>query len=181
MSNIKFADAYIVWPNIQPQDWLIKLPNDNNKVLRYRERQCYGTLSADQTIPDSTNTILLFDTFYTNDYRMAQQPSVPDWRETVKFPGSYLITRNVSFEANATGIRQVTLLINWAVTIPNPNTNQIQVIKWFTGWPFSINTITWSIEVNLQYNDYIQLEVYQDSGWPLDVDKIATSFRIYGT
>lgn len=181
MAVTNIGTGYIVWPNLEPQDGLIKLPNDNNKVLRYRERQCYSTLSVNQTIPNTTNTIVLFDTFFTNDYRMDDQPLVADGRMTVKSPGSYLVTRNIAFEASATGIRQVRLLVNGAVTIPNPNTNQIQVIHGFVWWPFAINTITWSIEVNLQYNDYIQIEVYQDSGWPLNVDKIATSFRIYGT
>lgn len=170
-----------IWLSIESQPWLIELPVDNKKWLRYRERYCNTTLSANQSIPDATNTIVLFDTFYTSDFRMKAQPTIADGRMTVKFPWFYSLTWNICFEESATGIRQVVLLINGAVTIPNPNTNQIQVIPGFTWWPYAINTITGSIWANLQYDDYVQIQVYQDSGGALDIDKIATSFRIYWT
>lgn len=176
----KYDRIFIKRPSLQNEKipGLDKLPENNNKLLRYRERYCYATLSEDQTLTTATDTIVDFDTFATNvDYM-----SATDGRIQIKYTWNYWITWNISFDANATWRRQTKLLYNWTLNMPLLVWSRVvQVIDWSSNWgSFWINSITWGTQLYLQNWDYIQIEAQQTSWWDLDLDFWYTSIKLYG-
>lgn len=81
-------------------------------------------------------------------------------RLTCKTAGKYLVTGNVSFAANATGIRQLQIKLNGATTVGA------------VGWSASSAGTTDLVVVTLYdmaVNDYVELIAAQNSGGALNV------------
>ena len=120
--------------------------------------------NANITLTNNTATALTFNSeLYDTD--AFHSTSVNTSRLTIPYDGYYRVTGNVRFAANATGQRQVRLLVN--------NTTIIG----FTVIPTSAAANTTIIQVTSDYqfvaSDYIELVALQDSGGNLDVTSVA--------
>jgi hypothetical protein len=119
--------------------------------------------SAAQSIPNSTQTNLSFNTERYNNGGMHSTIS-NNSRITAQKAGVYVITGNVEFASNATGMRVVGVILNGAtpmaeVRIPAVNGNTTIL---------SVSTL-----LHMAINDYVELFVYQDSGGALNVTLLA--------
>lgn len=81
-------------------------------------------------------------------------------RLTCKTAGVYQIVANVAFAANATGRRIVGIRLNGSTTIARQSLNALA-----TG----MTQIVVTTQYQLAVNDYVEVEVYQDSGGDLAV------------
>lgn len=117
--------------------------------------------NANQLIPDSAWTMVSFN---------AQRWDVPDndqWvlapnptRLTCQWDGIYVITGNVSWEANVTGIRMVRIVVNDAVDVARTQAQNLMLNAMQ-----QIVTTTYKLVAG----DFVELAVYQSSGGNLNV------------
>lgn len=120
-----------------------------------------GRTTASQSIPHATSTVVTWDTEQIDTGGMADLAAQPT-RITVQKPGLHLITWHVSFDTEPTGRRSVTVLRDgfasggqWAIQNAVSGSDHYQ-----TG---SLTTI------DDPAGTYYELQVYQDSGAPLNV------------
>ncbi len=115
--------------------------------------------SVSQTIPNNTATILAFDQerYDTDDIH---DPITNNSRLTCKTAGKYILVFNGGFTQNAAGWRQYRFKLN-GVTYLGLN------LQGFDLDGRSFTTIT-SIR-DLSLTDYVEIEVFQNSGVPLDL------------
>jgi hypothetical protein len=122
---------------------------------------CSAYKSTTQSIANSTNTILTFDS-ESFDTSAFHSTSVNNSRITIPAgkAGKYLVNAIVGFGANGTGIRTVELHKNGSIT-----SNLLQ------GAPgsASVTYFNGSIISNLAAADYLELSVFQSSGGALNV------------
>lgn len=116
--------------------------------------------TTNQTISNNTRTILLFNT-EEFDTDTIHDTGSNTGRLTAKLAGKYLATCSVRWAANATGDRIVSIKKN-GTTLISENCND----------SVDANNVLLSgspVIVSMAVNDYIEVEVYQDSGGDLDV------------
>jgi hypothetical protein len=116
--------------------------------------------SADQAIPDATWTTLNFNSERIDTDTMHDN-STNNSRITIKTAGNYPASVDIAFASNNTGIRAVRLLANGATQIALKQVGATQgfatvIDLSMPPYPFSVN-------------DYIQAQVYQNSGGSLNV------------
>lgn len=113
---------------------------------------------ANIAIATGVVTTLTFNTvrYDTDTLYSATNPS----RLTARWPGNYSIGAGVRFEANAVGVRLVTLRLNGTTMIA---TSLV---------PNAGGAIQQTLNVNTDYElvptDYVEVQVFQDSGGPLN-------------
>ncbi|HXI15477.1 MAG TPA: hypothetical protein VNM48_03825 [Chloroflexota bacterium] len=125
-------------------------------------RACRAYHSAIQSIPHATPTALAlnserFDTDAIHD------TAINNSRLTCKTAGKYSIIGHVEWSANATGVRQLRLVLNGVTSLV------IVAVTTPVGAGYQgIATIA-----DLVVNDYVELQAYQDSGGALTVSNAA--------
>lgn len=134
---------------------LSKVDDDLRKLLikspALPGARVYG--NANQSIPDNTNTALIFT---TADYDQAEfwDAGAPT-RFTISIPGVYNIQGSVSFAANGAGTRGISVRLNnltylaWSLIPSTSTTVQFQ---------FQIST-----NYQLVVGDYVEIVVWQNS------------------
>jgi hypothetical protein len=110
---------------------------------------------ASQAIATATVTALTFDSEYEDPDGMHSTTTNTD-RITVAVTGLYDIAGNITWAANATGIRM-------AWISPNGDTSN-RVSLWRLNADGGLNSFPLSGKIRLTAGDYIQIYVYQDSG-----------------
>lgn len=116
--------------------------------------------SANISIANNTVTALTFDSERANTNGM-HSVSVNTGRLTVVTAGNYTITGNVSFAANATGIRVVTIRANGTTDLAKIVAQAVT-----TG---DVTVLPVSKTVSLGVGEYVELTVFQTSGGNLNV------------
>ena len=119
--------------------------------------------SLNQSIADNTNTALEFNS-ERSDTDTIHDNAVNNSRLTCKTAGAYLIGGNFAFAASATGMRQISILLNGTTTIA---VQRVPAIS--TDTMLSLSTV-----YGLAVNDYVQLFAYQNSGGALSVNAAAS-------
>jgi lysophospholipase L1-like esterase len=121
--------------------------------------------SADISIPSGAWTLLTFDT-ERFDNGNSHDITANTSRLICNEPGTYLIAANVLFYANATGVRALKLLLNGSKVI-----GQLFIpAATGLGTHLSIGTI-----YNLAAGDYVEIQVYHNSGVAMPVQTSAES------
>ena len=132
------------------------------EILSFPEMpRCRAYQATAQSIPDSTYTALAFDA-ENYDVKEMHDNTTNNTRITIPADGSgtYLITANVFFAANATGVRNVRITLNGTTVLASG-------IAVSTGGTTGTSVNATTIE-QLSAGDYIEVEAYQDSGAALD-------------
>lgn len=115
--------------------------------------------TADKSIDHSTVTTVDFDTTLTRDVIFTNPSN--EGRATIVRGGLYLIGFNVEWAANATNIRSILLYKN-ATTYMAAHAQE--------GFAASVNRQTISVIHHLAAGDFVQAQVFQTSGAPLDLN-----------
>jgi len=114
--------------------------------------------SAAQAILNSTGTVILFDS-ERYDTDTIHSTSTNTGRLTATTAGKYLITMTLGMTSNATGRRQLSLLLNGATNIG--------IVEWDTNQ----NSTTYSVVTtiyDLAATDYVEVVMFQSSGVTLN-------------
>ena len=85
-------------------------------------------------------------------------------RLTCKTAGIYLITVNVVWNANASGVRNVAIKLNNATIIAR----DVRMANTSGNTVMSLTTL-----YQLAVNDYVEVEVFQDSGSAVDINSVS--------
>lgn len=125
--------------------------------------QCSVSSSTNQSLSDSTNTVLTCDT-ETFDNNAMHNPSTNTSRITAKAAGRYLVSANVQFVANGTGWRK--LSIKQTVSSVSTTVNLFQIAA---GGITEDVILSGSRVFNLAVDDYVECSAYQTSGGALNV------------
>lgn len=116
--------------------------------------------STNQSISDSTDTILLFDS-ERRDTASLHSTSSNIGRLTAPVAGMYAITANVEFASNTSGRREMRLLLNGSTIIAQEiRAGAISGIN----SPIHLSTLYY-----LAQNDYVEVQVWQNRGGNLNV------------
>lgn len=123
------------------------------------------TRTTAQSIPNDNATPVAFT---TKDYDTDAMVDLAtyDTRITIKTAGIYITTAQYSFAANATGLRGVRILLNTTLRL---------AMSLFPGSSLTDNRDSLAAVASLAVNDYLTLEVYQDSGGSLDLNPSSTT------
>ena len=126
-------------------------------------------LNAAQSIPNNALTIITFDTevYDDNDYIDIGGNAT---RITVPSDGDYLFVVYAQFDTSATGYRQVRLLKNGATSLEPQRINPISS---------TLTAFTATFTVRLVTSDYVELQVFQDSGGPLNFSGPTPGLQAY--
>lgn len=124
------------------------------------------THSTTQSISNITDTALSFDT-ERYDTDVIHDTATNNSRLTCKTGGTYLIIAQVGFAANATGIRQVKILLGGTTIIALD-------LRSSAGAVFQTR-VTAATQYPLGVNDYVEAFVYQDSGGSLNTEQTANA------
>lgn len=117
--------------------------------------------NATQSVNDSTNTAL---TFNTEDYQVGTSHSTGSntSRFVAQSAGIYLICGATSFAANATGVRQAFFRKNGATALNGQQRQQNLAAS-------QVNMNVGCLQTTLALSDYLELVVFQNSGGALNV------------
>ena len=117
--------------------------------------------STPQSIPDSVNTAISFDTEVA-DYADWHSNSANPTRITIKKAGVHTITGAVDFDPHATGTRALLLLVNGATVLPGGTQNQSPSAT-------AIARLSVTAVIYLAYGNYVELYASHTRGAPLNV------------
>jgi hypothetical protein len=158
---MEYSDtARLLFPALEP--WIVK-----GLGLGVRAR-VFNTAAT--TLTTGVTATLSFDSErYDTDsiHDTAINPS----RLTCQTPGLYSITGHVRFASNATGIREISILINGSVVIA------IQDVPALNG---AVTIMSISTQYELALSDYVELRAFQNSGGNLNVDVAANYSPEFG-
>lgn len=126
--------------------------------------------SALQTIPTATPTAITFDSEWFDTDTIHEAVTHPD-RLTAKTAGVYLIFGSVRFAANNTGQRALNIILGATFGISGDNRTAVQG---------DVTDVSISTAWQLSVNDFVQLQVYQDSGGNLNVSQVNRSSPQFG-
>jgi len=119
--------------------------------------------SANQTVPNNTNTVLTYDSEHYDNGGL-HNPAANPTRITFQKPGIYLATAAVRWEQNATGRRILFLRLNGSDFF---GLSSIPAVS--GDYTYEITAFTRDFDAG----DYIESLVHQDSGGDLTVDTVA--------
>lgn len=126
--------------------------------------------SANLSIPHNTSTNLTFNSerYDTDPNGEIHSTASNTGRLTCRTAGKYLLAATVAFDANATGVRSISLLLNGASFIA-----QVQL-------PSAGSTFATSLSIATLYDlaagDYVEVAAFQTSGGALNVLVGSTPF-----
>lgn len=116
--------------------------------------------NANISIGNATNTILTFNSERWDTTAGIHSLVTNTSRLTCPIAGKYLIGGNVRWDANATGVRDLQILLN----------NTTYIGRVYMGATAAINYAQSIVTLyDLAAGDYVELRVYQNSGGALDV------------
>jgi hypothetical protein len=115
-----------------------------------------------QSCANDSNTVLAFNS-ERYDTDTIHDITTNNSRLTCKTAGKYNIFAGIEFAANATGFRQVSLLLNGTYQIAVSNTNALSLS--ITPTRINVSTV-----FDLAVNDYVEVEVYHTAGVAIDVN-----------
>jgi hypothetical protein len=119
--------------------------------------------STTQSIPNNTTTALSFNTDrYDTD--TIHDPVTNNSRLTCKTAGVYSIVANVGFASNATGARNVNILLNGTAVIASILSPAINGL---------VTRLIVSTQYPLAVNDYVEVFAFQNSGGSLNTEQTA--------
>lgn len=132
--------------------------------------------STNQSISNSTNTAISFDTTRWHKPTASMWEGVTNpTRVTIRKPGLYTMTGHINWDANGTGARFVWLQINGTTRIGQMNVPADGVFG---------SAITVTGEYEFAAGDYVELFVFQTSGGALNSlatgnygNELAVSFK----
>lgn len=129
------------------------------------------TSTANQSIPNNTETAINFDGTDRYDTNNIHSPTTNNTRLTCNTAGTYIIVGQTSFVGNATGYRSLRINLNAATTIAVLQSNPPGSVE----CALVVSTI-WDMAIG----DYVQLAVLQTSGGALNVygNTIYTEFMM---
>ena len=122
--------------------------------------------ASNQAIDNDSTTVVAFDS-ERYDTDTIHDTSTNNSMLTCKTAGVYSISGHIQFEANATGLRLVGILLDGATTIA------------YMGWSdVGASAIYLPLETKytLAVNQYVELVVYQNSGGALNIVKSGSNF-----
>lgn len=160
--DIPASSVLLAMVLVPPSETAIETVNITDKRVEVYPRDVGAILThnAAQTVPDTTPTVLSFNTETrdTDGFHSGGSPTritIPSGRA-----GIYHVHVEVEWESNNTGYREVQLLLGGATLIAESNTNAIsgQTTRQ------SVSTIR-----NFSAGNYFEVQVYQDSSGDLDV------------
>jgi hypothetical protein len=155
--TIIMTNKRLTSPKINEDVALTATATEINKLDGFNGDKCQATNSGSQSIPSSTDTILDLG---AEDYdtNTMHDNVTNNSRITIKTAGYYQIGSYIVFAANATGIRSFQIKKNGNAARINtqnaPSGGDCQTMG--------------SCVLQLNVNDYIQLQVYQNSGGTLN-------------
>lgn len=117
--------------------------------------------NANISINNTTNTALTFNSERYDNGGLHSTSSATG-RMTVTIPGRYAFWATVRFAANATGFREVAIVVNGTINIAIQDTNAIA-----GGVP---TIVTCAGEFDMAAGDYAEVFVFQNSGGALNVE-----------
>lgn len=158
-----FSSEIIPWINNQRLRVWVNVLWKNTTLTS--KKYCFASISANQSILDSTDTILDINSFTTNDTWM----SVTNWQITITKTWFYQVFSSQSWGNNSTWRRFNTILVNSV----NNWRNVKQAITW-------TNYIQMNNMLYLTEWDIIKVELYQESGGALNVlSNNSTFLKVY--
>ena len=131
---------------------------ERRESVRFSGARVYN--SGNISVPNSIGTSLTFNSerFDTDAYHSTVSNTD---RLTAPVAGTYLISGTVRFESNATGVRQVTVVLNSGSPIVFFLTDAVSA---------NVTVLNVSTVYQLAAGDYIQLRAFQNSGGSLNVE-----------
>ena len=157
-----------------PKTWSVNDPLDASTlntqlktILDFLQSppSCELTHSLTQALANSTGVTLAFNSELTDTDGM-HSTTVNTMRITCQTDGRYLVTYNIAFASNTTGIRRVTPQLS-GVSYPQ---GQAQVAAANGG----STAVTCSFVISMSTGQYLTLEALQTSGGTLDVNANAS-------
>lgn len=147
----QFATEFVAWFNAT------HIGTDKSHIGDNPAARVYH--NAAQSIANATFTALAFNTErFDND--TIHDTSTNNSRLTCKTAGKYLIIGNITYAANATGVRNADIRLN--------GTNYIASSRIHASTAATVG-VQVSAVCELNANDYVELMAYQSSGGALDV------------
>ena len=141
-----------------------RMLRSNGFVISDNAARCKVYNSANQSITTATATVLTFDTEdYDNDTMHSTVSNTS--RITLTTGGRYLLMGKVQFASNATGTRRVRIVLNGITVLA-----EVQVPASNVG----VVTLPILTVDTFAAADYVELEVYQDSGGALNAVRNAS-------
>ena len=116
--------------------------------------------NAAQSIPNAVSTALTFNSEYFDTDAMHDPLGSHPSRLTATTIGKYIVTANVGFAADATGIRSVGIKRN--------GTTFIALQSW-AGFVGDSNVVSVTATISMAVGDYVEVFVYQNSGGALNI------------
>jgi len=133
---------------------------------------CKVKRTTNQAILNATATIINF-TAEDYDTNSLHDNSTNNTRLTCKMAGIYHIFGCVRFESNATGSRIINVLKNGTDKLVSVRVESVEASGQHT-------TTTLSTDDELALNDYVELQVWQNSGGTLDIEVLTGSAPKFG-
>lgn len=133
-----------------------------NNVFLPNQSQALGAevkSGVDFSVANTTSTAIVFNTTVWDTDSCVDLVAHPT-RITINNPGMYVVTGNVQFTSNATGIRQIGIYVSGSTYAAISNGNAL------TGLATNLSV---SAVIECVAGDYIELMAYQTSGGALNV------------
>lgn len=122
-------------------------------------------VAASQSIPDATNTVIVFD---TANFDTHAAYSTSTGRFTAPVAGIYKVHAAARFATNGTGERLIYLRVNGSASV-----TELEQDLANGSFPIRING---AMDVKLNAGDYVEILAYQNSGGALNVEGSADPF-----
>jgi hypothetical protein len=127
--------------------------------------------STNQSVSNATFTAITFDTEdYDTDAFHSTSSNTSRFTVPSGKAGKYLISGNIAFDANGTGVREIAIYKNGSVLNYGPT---IQTVAATYGTYVPISYV-----LNLSVADYIEIFAFQNSGGTLAVQGLSTNTTI---
>lgn len=168
--------------NTGTQPWLWSRSPLDPIQYRWQEQQqaptidyCFSKPSSDQTISNTTGTFVNLWTHYTNNDGMKDDNSNAI---TIQTTGIYIVSYAAVFSYDGAGERQAVLYRNNDITFTNPSGQKIKQAN--DAVPTSPDTVlTQSLPLYLEADDYLQIWVYHNAWWSVNILNDFTYLRVY--
>lgn len=150
-------DTLVSWINIKTINWNSLLWSWDITISAWASKYCnaYSTVATSST--SWTSATVTLDTFSTNDSWM----SVTNNRITITDSWAYQINASITFESNATWVRELYVRKNWTIIK--------ELAQWAVTPPWEYTSINISFIDSFNSWDYLELRWRQSSWWSLNI------------
>lgn len=140
----------------------------NKGFGRFGTYSCRATRTSALSISDNTLTVVTLPTEAWDTHTM-HSINVDTSRIVVPYTGLYRVTASVTWASNSTNQRQANLLVNGA----SASAGEVKAAS-------TISSATVTAELSLTANDYVELQVFQNSGGALNLDNASLTVSYVG-